>query len=154
MTRGWFLAGLIGLAFFFFLVLAFIGLVEQRTGALTSPVLADKYAAILAYWLACWFLLFPALCRLLRGRLIRRRRPLWWADTPGILAFLSIGIFGVMFLLLLSGFDFPKVPGRSGPIIIGIILFGPTSLGLLIAFALIIECLRPDWSQDTTDVFD
>ncbi|MEM6622229.1 MAG: hypothetical protein AAF674_08385 [Pseudomonadota bacterium] len=153
MTRGWFLAGLIAQAAVCFVALAIFGLWEQRYDTLNSPVLETRVATLMGFHLATWFLIFPVLRLMLRRRLTRRARPLWWAGAPGLLAFASVIMVGGVFLLQVFGIhigDSPK-PVRRLAIVIAL---GPAPIGALIAVALIIECLRPDRLHDPTDVFD
>ena len=90
-----------------------------------------------------WFNIFVPFRMLTRLRLVRRARPLWWANVPGAVALLGVSFHNLMWLLSASdrfGETKPEIVFES----LGVLVFLTIPAGLGLGVVLLIECLRSD----------
>ncbi|MEM1299308.1 MAG: hypothetical protein AAGH68_08495 [Pseudomonadota bacterium] len=154
MTRGWFLAGsscMFAVAF----AIQFLMTADDGQGLLDFLPVWLRLLSSIAICIAAWSVLFLPWRMLFRRRLARRYRPLWWADLPGLTAFISIIELVLAFAarLITGEAVFALAPWLTSEVAVAAFL-GPIALGMTLALLLTLECLRPDRTTDAAQVFD
>ena len=134
----------------------FLDQMARRFDWVGEPVTRQERALLVCgALLIIWLSMFPPLRWMTRRRLERRARPGWWASIPGALGLAGIALF--VYWAIAGWFwevnvftYFVNAIGVEATAIAFVAL--PLS-ALLLAAALIIECLRPDRAVDLPGVF-
>lgn len=153
MDRGQFIISILGLFLLNFYVVKFLDEWIRK-----NESVSDNNVELFVFCFFCiiWITTFPALWYVIRSRLRRRLRPLWWANLPIFGSLMSIFLLGCLLYLHLElgkeeAIEIIKSFGRE---LVIVVTFVPVTLGLVAAAGLIIECLRRDRPEAETKVFD